>query len=123
MTRPDLGIQIVRFRIVIGVRQIVILMVRQVQILEPAVWHHEPQTGEPDDFVYDLVAKRMAVDHLMGQRGMQRDEQCGRQDPDRKPERRQPEYRKPPARITDHKQSQRRPFHGFDQRALFHLHS
>jgi hypothetical protein len=51
-------------------------MVLKVQVLEPQVGHEEGDPREDQRLGQGLVAERMAVQHLMRQRGVLRDGQA-----------------------------------------------
>ncbi len=68
LPRPDLRVEVIGFRIVIGVGQVAVLMMGQMQVAKPAIGHQKAEAGKSDHLVDKLVAKRMAMDHFVGQR-------------------------------------------------------
>ncbi len=70
--RPDRRVEIVRFRVVIGVGQALVPVMREMQVAKPAIGKEEPDRHEDQRLVELSGPERMAVQHLVLERGMQR---------------------------------------------------
>ncbi len=115
---PLARIHVIALGIVVGIGQQRIVVVGKVGILEPQVGHAKVERGENQRGIPEGAFERVAVDHLMRQRGM-----LGggdRHQRHRQPEAhlRQYEHGNRPERIGGRKQRNRRPFR--QQVLIFH---